>query len=236
MSGKILIVTTNRGYLSDEIHKTGTWLEEFAVPYLKFKQAELDITICSPKGGKTPVDESSTKCLHPKSWDDAAKNLEHTKKIDDIKYEEFDAVFIPGGHGPMFDLANNKKLGEIVEYLYKNKKIVAAVCHGPAGLLTAIDSNGTPFVKGKKLTSFTNKEEKLVKKDKLVPFPLETRLRELGAHFFKKDPWEENVVVDENLVTGQNPQSSELIAREILCLLGKYGERGIRTLDADYST
>lgn len=208
---KILIVTTNASQL-DDFNKTGVWLEEFAVPYYRFKEEGYDVTVASPLGGVTPIDELSLQCENPTEWDYTKKYLDNTEKLSDVDYKSYDAIFLPGGHGPMMDLANDELLGEIVSYFYNEHKPVGAVCHGPAGLLNAKTKSGEPVVKGMSITSFTNVEEKLMGKDKVVPFMLETALKKLGANFKEGLPMMENVVSDENLVTGQNPKSSTLIA------------------------
>lgn len=218
---KILIVTTNsHGDNNSAIKETGVWLEEYAVPYLVFKSSGYEITTASPKGGLSPVDENSMSCSNPVEWDDCIKILRETSKLDEIDYKIFDALFLPGGHGPMFDLANDVSLKEIVEYFYESGKVISAVCHGPVGLILARDKNGDSILKDKKVTSFTNHEEHIVKLDKEVPFLLETKLRELGAVFEHGEPWTEFVCVDGNIITGQNPQSSLLLAEKVLESLG----------------
>lgn len=212
---KILIVTTNASKL-DDFHKTGVWLEEFAVPYLTFQNAGFEVTVASPLGGLSPVDEDSLECKNPTEWDYTIKALDSTAKLSDTNYKSFDALFIPGGHGPMIDLARDEFLAGVVSYFYNAHKIVSAVCHGPAGLINAKTETGEPIVKGMQVTSFTNKEEKLVEKDKLVPFLLESKLRQLGAYFNEADPWTENVIADENLITGQNPASAKKLAQVVV--------------------
>lgn len=212
---KILIVVTNTSE-TDDLHKTGVWLEEFAVPFLAFKEAGFTVTVASPLGGIAPIDGNSLLCRNPTEWDYTKKDLDNTIKLSEIIYKDYDAIFLPGGHGPMFDLAQNDLLGEIVSYFYNMHKIVSAVCHGPAGLINAKSLTGDPIVKGMQLTSFTNREEKIVEKEKFVPFMLESKLKQLGAFFNEAEPFEENVIIDQNLITGQNPQSSKKIAEEII--------------------
>lgn len=220
MSKKILIVTTNfAGNETTTMNHTGVWLEEFATPYLVFKETGYDITVASPLGGLSPVDENSMSCSNPEEWDICIKILRNTTGLSEINYKEYDVLFIPGGHGPMFDLANDVLLQEIVEYFYNNDKIISAVCHGPAGLVLAKDKNGNSILKDKKVTCFTNKEEKIVKHEEDVPFLLETCLRELGARFEDAAPWSEHVCTDGNIITGQNPQSALLLAEEVVKLL-----------------
>ena len=219
---KILIVVTNTSEMDDSNKtKTGVWLEEFAVPFLEFKNLsdeglKLDVTVASPLGGIAPIDEDSLECKNPTEWDYTKKYLDNSVKLSDVDYEKYDAIFIPGGHGPMFDLAKDELLGKIVSYFYNTHKIVSAVCHGPAGLINARTETGEPIVKGMQVTCFTNEEEKIVKKDKLMPFLLESRLKQLGAYFNAAEPWEENVIVDANLITGQNPASAKKLAKTVL--------------------
>lgn len=215
---KILIVVTNTSRMGDSnnIVETGVWLEEFAVPFYAFKEAGFDITVASPLGGVSPIDPASLECKNPTEWDYTKEYLDNTSKLSDTDYKTFDAIFIPGGHGPMFDLAQDMLLGEIVSYFYNSHKIVSAVCHGPAGLINAKTKTGDSIVKGMQLTCFTNEEEKMVQKDKLVPFMLESKLRQLGAYFNEAAPWNENVIVDSNLITGQNPESSKKLAETVI--------------------
>ena len=213
----ILIVTTN--YSGDEnsnIKETGVYLEEFAIPYLVFKSTGYNITVASPLGGLSPVDIKSMSCSNPEEWDPCIKILRDTTRLFEIDYKKYDVLFLPGGHGLMFDLANDLLLKEIVEYFYEHKKLISAVCHGPAGLILAKDIEGNSILKDKKITSFTNKEEWIVKLTEDVPFLLETRLKELGAEFEEDKPWSEHVCVDKNIITGQNPQSALLLAEKLV--------------------
>ncbi len=218
MAKNVLIVTTNFSDINDDIH-TGVWLEEFAVPYLVFKATGYNITVASPKGGNSPIDENSLSCSNPMEWDDAAKNLKNTEKLSDINYKEFDAIFIPGGHGPMFDLAEDENLKNIVEYMYNNDKLISAVCHGIAGLLLAKDSCGNSILKNKHITAFTNKEEKIVKMTEFMPFSLEDRIKKLGAVFIEDKPWSEHVEINCNIITGQNQNSALLAAESVVSLI-----------------
>ena len=216
---KILIVTTNYGGdKNSNLKETGVWLEEFAVPYLVFKDTGYDITIASPLGGLSPVDEKSMSCSNPEEWDQCIKILRETIRLSEVDYKNYDALFIPGGHGPMFDLAKDELLKEIVEYFYEHEKIISAVCHGPAGLILAKTKDGESILKDKKVTCFTNKEEHIVKLDEEVPFLLETKIRELGARFEDAAPWAEHVCVcmEGRLITGQNPQSALLLAEKVV--------------------
>jgi len=214
---KILIITTNfKGDATSKIQDTGVYLEEFATPYLVFEATGYEITTASPLGGLSPVDETSMSCSNPMEWDKCIKILRNTIKLSEIDYSKYDAVFLPGGHGPMFDLANDTLVKEVVEYFYSHNKIISAICHGPAGLLLAKDNNGNSILKNKQITSFTNQEEHIKKTDELVPFLLETKLKELGANFISAEPWSEHVCVDRNIITGQNPQSALLLAEKIV--------------------
>ncbi len=218
MTKKILMVVTNFSNINDDV-QTGVYLEEFAVPYLVFKATGYEITIASPLGGNSPIDESSLSCSNPMEWDEPAKLLKDTVKLSCVDYKTFDALFLPGGHGPMFDLATDKKLKEVVEYMNDNKKIIAAVCHGPAGLLTAKDSNGNSILKNKHVTAFSNKEEHIVKMTEFMPFSLEDKIIELGADFIAEKPWSEHVEISDNIITGQNQNSALLTAESVISLL-----------------
>ena len=215
MNKKILIITTNSNGNKD-IENTGVYLEEFAVPYLIFKATGYDIETASIEGGLSPVDIRSMSCSNPIEWDDCIKVLRQTKKITDLDYDKYDALYFPGGHGPMFDIAFDEKIKKVVEYFYSKNKIIGAICHGVAGLIGAKDENNEPVVKNKKITSFTNKEEHIIKFDEFVPFLLETKLKELGANFVENKPWSEHVEVDNNIVTGQNQNSATLLAEKII--------------------
>ena len=218
----LLIITTNYSGCSctkpdcNCIQNTGVYLEEFAVPYLVFQKSNVKTVVASPAGGLSPVDENSMSCSNPEEWDDCIKVLRETKKLSDINPDEFDGVYFPGGHGPMFDLAENQEVAGLVSRFYNEGKLVSAVCHGPAGLINAKTSNGDSILKGKRITCFTNEEEGIVKLKELVPFLLETRIRELGGNFISKKPWSEHVEVDGNLITGQNQNSALLISEKIL--------------------
>ena len=213
-SAKILMVVTNTDHF-DEHHKTGVWFEEFAIPYLAFEKEGYFMTVASLKGGKAPLDPASDNLIDDIKWNKAKKALEDTTPLESIDYTFYDAIVLPGGHGPMFDLAKSELLGEIVSYFDEKNKIIAAVCHGPAGLLTA-EKDGKPFVSGRTLTAFTNEEEIAYKKDQLTPFMLEDALVERGAVFENGGVGAVNVIQDGNLITGQNFQSAELFAKTII--------------------
>lgn len=213
------MVTTNVEKI-DEQNTTGVWLEEFAVPYITFKNVGYKVTVASPLGGVSPIDEKSFSCSNPDEWDIAKQVLDSTEKLDAVEYEGYDAIVIPGGHGPMFDLAECEKLGEILQYFYNHKKPIGAICHGPAAFITAKKNDGSPLIEGKKITALTNREEHMSHSDELVPFSLENKLVDLGGLFIVKKPHSVNVVVDDRIVTAQNAQSSLAFADTIWKMLG----------------
>ncbi len=217
---KILMVTTNSSQINDEI-PTGVYFEEFAVPYLTFEATGYDITVASPKGGISPVDPESYSCSNPMEWDKTKKHLDDTKKLSDVNLDEFDVIFFPGGHGPMFDIAVDESVKNAVEFFYEKHKIIAAVCHGPAGLIQAKTPDGESILKNRVITSFTNKEEHIVKKDEFMPFSLQDRLEKLGAEFVEEKPWAEHVEVDKNIITGQNQNSALKIAEAVITKLSR---------------
>ncbi len=217
----ILMVVTSHGQIDAE-HATGLWLEEFAVPYALFKEAGYDVTVASVKGGKAPVDPRSLEGDASTPPDEVAlAALEETTALDGIDVDRYVAVFFPGGHGTMFDLPTSEKVGAAVAHFIASDRPAGFVCHGPAALVGATLPDGTSVVKGRRVTGFTDAEERAVELDEKMPFLLETRLRELGGEFAGADNWAEHVVVDGNLVTGQNPASSGKAARELLALLAK---------------
>ncbi|WP_166000993.1 type 1 glutamine amidotransferase domain-containing protein [Bacillus sp. Cs-700] len=220
MSKHILMVVTTADKMNNELD-TGLWLSEFGEAYIEFAKKGYEITVASPKGGKAPVDDRSLEAGDtPQEILDTAKHLENTLKLDEVKdITTFDAIFMPGGHGTMFDLPENVKLHEVVRDMYEADKLVAAVCHGPAGLVGVTLSDGTPLVKNQTVTGFTDEEERATTLDQYMPFLLETRLRELGANFVGADNWADHVQVSGKLVTGQNPQSTISVAKEVIAQL-----------------
>lgn len=223
---KVLIVLTSHSELGNTGHKTGFWIEEFAAPYYTLKDAGAELTIASPKGGQPPIDPKSAE---PASQTDATRRfnqdkelqqlLASTKQLSEVSADDFDAVFYPGGHGPLWDLTNDTDSIQLIQNFWKAGKPVAAVCHAPAVLLNVKDENGNALVKGKNVTGFTNTEEEAVKLTKVVPFLLEDELKKKGGHYSKKDDWASYVVKDGKLITGQNPASSEEAAKQLLGLL-----------------
>lgn len=220
---KILIVLTSHDTLGTSGEKTGFWVEEFAAPYFVFADAGAAITIASPKGGQPPVDpkseamEAQTPDTQRFYKDNTAIDLlAHLLKLSEIDEADFDAVFYPGGYGPLWDLANDKDSINLIEGFYNHQKPIAFVCHAPAALVNAKAKNGEPLVKGKHLTSFSNTEEEAVKLSEVVPFLLEDELIKHGAHYSKAKDWESYVKQEGLLITGQNPASSAAVARLLL--------------------
>jgi putative intracellular protease/amidase len=216
----ILIIVTSHDRI-DADHPTGLWLEEFALPYELFCEQGCQSTIASPKGGAAPIDPNSLADGASERYPTAIAMLADTQPLGSLDPDHFDAVFFPGGHGTMFDLPHNGSVSRIVEAMARTGKMVAAVCHGPAGLIGATAGNGLPLVEGCKLTAFTNAEERAVELDGKMPFLLETRLQELGALFIEAPMWRDHTIRDGWLITGQNPQSSGSVAQALLDALEK---------------
>ncbi len=223
---KILFVLTSHSELGNTGEKTGFWIEEFATPYHVLEDAGAIITIASPKGGQPPVDpKSEAKDAQTESTNrfykdtDAVDKVAHSIKLSEIKLEDYDAVFYPGGHGPLWDLAEDKESITLIERFYNHQKPIAFVCHAPAALLHVKAENGEPLVKGKHLTGFSYSEEEAVHLTKVVPFLLEDELIKLGAHYTKGADWTSYVKEDGLLITGQNPASSEAVAKLLLKVL-----------------
>jgi putative intracellular protease/amidase len=222
---KILMVMTSHDQLGNTGKKTGFWLEEFAAPYFTFLDAGVDITVCSPKGGQPPVDpksdtpEGKTELTERFKADAAAQRvLATTAALADMKAEDYDAVFYPGGHGPMWDLAEDPVSIALIERFYNLGKPVALVCHAP-GVLRHVKVNGEPLVKGKRVSGFTNSEEEAVQLTKVVPFLVEDELKRLGGLFEKVPDWQVLSIIDGRLITGQNPASSKSAAQDLLKVL-----------------
>ncbi len=223
----ILMVMTSHDQLGNTGRKTGIWLEEFAAPYFVFRDAGVKLTLASPKGGEPPIDpksdlqENQTPAMTRFKQDDRAKKeFSGTAKLADMRSEDFDTVFYPGGHGPMWDLAYSKDSIALLESFYNPGKIIALVCHAP-GVLRGVTYKGEPLVKGKRVTGFTDTEEEEVQLTKVVPFLVEDELKRLGGLFEKKPNWQSFVVVDGRLITGQNPASSTAAAETLLKELAK---------------
>ncbi len=220
---KILMVLTSHDQLGNTGKKTGFWLEEFAAPYYVFKDAGADITLVSPKGGQPPLDPKSdaadaqTDATRRFKADTAAQSaLAHTGKLSDVSGDGFDAVFYPGGHGPLWDLAQDKHSIALIESMTAAGKTVSAVCHAPAIFKDTKAEDGSPLVKGKKVTGFTNTEEAAVGLTDVVPFLLEDMLVKNGGAHSKGADFKPYVVTDGKLITGQNPASSGPAAQAVL--------------------
>ncbi|RNB57362.1 MULTISPECIES: type 1 glutamine amidotransferase domain-containing protein [Brevibacillus] len=220
MAKQILMVVTNHTDMH-EGKQTGIWLSEFAEAYLAFERHGYDVTVASPLGGAGPIDPGSVDENTPQEFLDAAKLLANTKKLEDVTADSFAAIFLPGGHGTMFDLPENTRLQQLLRDFYEAGKIVAAVCHGPAGLVGATLSDGQPLVAGKRVNAFTDSEEAATGLGAYLPFLLESKLRELGAVFVAAPDWSAHVEVDGNLITGQNPQSTLAVTEAVLNKLGE---------------
>lgn len=222
---KVLFVVTSHDKLGNTGEKTGFWIEELVAPYYELADKGIQIDIATPLGGQPPIDpksaDPSAATEDTKRFDnDAAlqSKLKQTLKLADIKQADYDAVFYPGGHGPLWDLANDKNSIALIESFYTNNKPVAFVCHAP-GALKEVKINGEYLVKGKKVTGFTNSEEEAVGLTDVVPFLLEDVLNQNGGIYSKTDDWQPYAVEDGLLITGQNPASSKLVAEKLLNLL-----------------
>jgi len=222
----ILIVITSHDTLGDTGHKTGYWLEELAAPYMAFKEAGADIVLASPMGGKPPMDPRSAEesaltpaCKRFLKDREAQAALADTIPLAAVRALDYDAVFYPGGHGPLWDLALDEDSVYLIETLYGAGRVVAAVCHGPAVLRDALKADGTPLVAGLKVTGFSNSEERAVGLAAAVPFSLEDGLKAKGALYESGPDFQPFAVVSGKLVTGQNPASSAAVAKEVLRLL-----------------
>lgn len=220
---KILLVLTSHNELGNTGHKTGFWLEEFATPYYVFKDANADITLASPNGGQPPLDPKSdepdfqTEATERFKKDaDAQEALANTSKLSDVSADDYDAVFYPGGHGPLWDLAEDRNSIALIESMYASGKTVAAVCHAPAVFRHTKTPEGSPLIEGKSVTGFSNTEEDAVQLSEVVPFLLEDELKAKGANYSKADDWHPYAITDGNLITGQNPASSDPVAKAVL--------------------
>jgi putative intracellular protease/amidase len=225
---KVLFVLTSHDELGNTGKKTGFWVEEFAAPYYTLLDAGVDVTLASPKGGQPPIDPKSaepdaqTEATRRFDSDPATRDkLAHTLRLAEVRADDYDAVFYPGGHGPLWDLSVDPDSIALIEAFNIQQKPIAAVCHAPAVLAPARTPDGEPLVKGKKVTGFTNTEEEAVQLTHVVPFLVEDRLKELGGLFSKAADWQPYVVRDGLLITGQNPASSEPAAEELLRVLQK---------------
>ena len=225
---KVLMVLTSHDQLGNTGKKTGFWLEELAAPYYVFKDAGADIVLASPQGGQPPLDPKSSE---PDSQTDATRRfdadssakaqLASTVRLKDVNHADFDAVFYPGGHGPLWDLAEAADSIALIEATLSAGKPLAAVCHAPGVFRHVKAADGQPLVSGKKVTGFTNTEEEAVGLTDVVPFLVEDMLKQNGGVYSKIGDWQSYVVEDGLLITGQNPASSEAAAKALLVKLGK---------------
>lgn len=225
MNKKILVVLTSHEDLGNTGKKTGFWTEELAAPYYALADQGAEITLASPKGGQPPIDPKSED---PSAQTDATRRmaedkellaqLSNTKKLSEINPADYDAVFYPGGHGPLWDLAEDSTSQQLIVDFYKADKPVAFVCHAP-GVLRHVKIDGEYLVNGKNVTGFTNTEEEAVQLTDIVPFLVEDMLKENGGNYSKIGDWSPYAVVDGKLITGQNPASSEKVAEELLKML-----------------
>ena len=224
---KILMVLTSYGLLDDTRHTTGFWLDEVAAPYFVFRDAGAELTLASPEGGRPPIDPKSDLPEHQTPATERFKQdrrgqeeLSQTVKLANVKAEEYDTVFYPGGYGPMWDLAEDRNSIALLESFYNSGKPIALVCHSP-GALRHVTYKGEPLVKGKRVTGFTNGEEEELQLRSVVPFHVEDELLRLGAIFEKLKNWQPHSIVDGRLITGQNPASSTSAAQALLRVLGQ---------------
>lgn len=222
----ILMVLTSHDRLGDTGKKTGFWLEEFAAPYYIFKDAGATLTLASPKGGQPPLDPKSdepdaqTEATRRFRADQQARDaLAHTSTLDSVQEAAFDGIFVPGGHGPLWDLCEDGNVISLLEAFERADKPMALVCHGPAVLRHVRNEDGTHLIQGKSVTGFSNSEEAAVELSSVVPFSIEDEFRKLGAIYEKGPDWASHVVIDGRLVTGQNPASSAAAAKALLRLM-----------------
>jgi putative intracellular protease/amidase len=225
---KILMVVTSHDELGSTGKKTGFWLEELASPYYVFADAGAAITLASPKGGRPPLDpKSAEKDFQTAATErfnadkDAQAALAQTIKLSDISPDDYDALFYPGGHGPLWDLVENEYSISLIETMYAQGKPVSAVCHAPGVFRNTTSPDCSPLVQGKSITGFSNSEENAVGLTEIVPFLVEDELRKKGGNYSKGTDWQSYSVCDGNLITGQNPASSEAVAKAVLAQLSK---------------
>ncbi|ROI09958.1 type 1 glutamine amidotransferase domain-containing protein [Chryseobacterium sp. H3056] len=225
---KILFVLTSHSELGNTGEKTGFWIEEFASPYYYLVDKGVDVVLASPNGGQPPIDPTSDKPENQtestkrfKADEELQEKLSKTHKLSEVSADDYDAVFYPGGHGPLWDLAESEVSAQLIEDFYTTGKPVSFVCHAPAALKNVKNADGEALVKGKKVTGFTNTEEELVKLTDVVPFLVEDMLKEKGAIYSKAGDFEEYALEDGLLITGQNPASSEKVAEMLLAKLQK---------------
>ena len=228
---RILMVLTSHDQLGSTGRKTGFWLEELAAPYYTFKDAGVEITLASPKGGRPPLDPKSNEpefrtdlTLRFEKDLSAEAQLSRTLRLDSVKQGDFDTVFYPGGHGPMWDLAEDEHSIKLIESFIAAGKTIGIVCHSTGALRHVRAPDGKPLVQGKEVTGFTNGEEEEVGLIKIVPFLVEDEMLKLGAIFSKKANWAPHVVSDGLLITGQNPHSSGPAAKTLMATVKQKAE------------
>jgi putative intracellular protease/amidase len=215
MKEKVLMIVTSHGHLGDTGRRTGLYLSELAHPYEVFEQAGLEVSVASPLGGEAPIDPKSLS-------DELARFVDLTKEtlpLNKIEPKEYKAFFIVGGHGSVWDLPNDAELQRIFSQAHAQGKVISSVCHGSAALVNLKDASGRFLIQGKKITGFTNSEEAAVNLTEIVPFLLEDELKQSGGKFIGKPNWQENVEIDGQLVTGQNPASARSVAEAVVKLL-----------------
>jgi putative intracellular protease/amidase len=221
MARKVLFVVTSNRKLGDTGRKTGVHFDELATPYYVLQDAGLEVELASPQGGEAPIDNQQPRGENPANverfLDDqyALDKLKLTKRLDQVLAEGYLGVFMPGGHGTMWDFPNDARLGQLIANLYDAGKPVAALCHGPAAFVGATRADGESLVKGKQVNCFSDAEERAVELENVVPFLLESKLRELGGKVETADTFTEKVVEDGNLLTGQNPMSAQTLAERL---------------------
>ena len=225
-STKILFIATSHDKMADTAEKTGVWLEEFADPYYIFKEAGASITLASPGGGRVPLDPKSQSIIlatfNTKRFlkDEEAMNfLSNAMPLENVSDDDFDVIFLPGGYGLMWDLADSKKVRQLLEAFYSKNKPIGATSHGIACLLSLKNNKGEDLIKGKQLTGISNSEENLSRSKDVTPFLLETELLSIGALYSKGENYVSHVVEDGNIITGQNPASSKGVAQKIVDLV-----------------
>ena len=219
---RVLMVVTQADKMTNG-KPTGLWLEEFAVPYNRFRAAGLHVDAASLSGGAAPIDPRSAERAKPDSWKEAEEALKQTRALQDVDLSDYVAVFFPGGHGTMFDFPDNPQLASLLLEFDRTDRVIAAVCHGPAVFAGALGKDGRQLVAGKRLTAFTDDEERAAKLEQAMPFLLETRLKKEGAQFMGGPNYQPNSLRSGNLVTGQNPASSEGAADLVLAILRERG-------------
>ncbi|MGJ9384047.1 type 1 glutamine amidotransferase domain-containing protein [Salipaludibacillus sp. CF4.18] len=215
MRKKVLIIVTSHSVIKDN-QATGLWLEEYTAPYVTFVKNGFDVDVVSMTGGQVPLDPNSLPEEEKFEWQEAQSKLVNTEKLADVSTSDYDAIFLPGGHGTMFDFPYNPTLRSVLEKHADADKVIGSVCHGPSALVNITYKDGTPIVKGKKISAFTDDEEREMQLDLHVPFLLETELRAKGGEFVRGDNWSDFSVRDGNLITGQNPQSSQSTADKVV--------------------